>query len=324
MGSNPKFKAKPGARPALQALKERERSASVLELDEDSQKTEKPGDSNGFSRIFAKSANALVPGQPGFAGKNTKTGDDPFRLAETVVDPKTKVRSSRRPPSLENISEATTQISPRPTDPVPAPKYKKRDRVVSPVLLFIVVAAIASVLFSSNFRRLLFPPDPLAVTDADRMKWSESIQRHLDKTGSKLNRERIQTEYENALADRDVGYGTKKEKDPDIMKGLPLEPEANANADLRKRDVLVNPVYPDSRTEIALAEEKAIRDWEQQANKTYLDEFVANAAKAGYAVKVGPDGVARVIGRVPIRPAGPKFDDRLPEDAAPGRDGSSR
>lgn len=324
MSSDQKLKARPGARPALQALKEKERGPAILELHDDSQKTEKPGAMKGLSQVFAKSANVLVPGQPGFAAKNTKTGDDPFRLAETVVDPKTKARGPKRSPSLENFSDATTQISPRPSEPLPAPKYKKKESAVSPLLIFIVVAAVASLLFSSNFRRLLFTPDPMAITDADRAKWSEGIQRHLDKTGLKINRERVQVEYENALADRDVGYGSKKEKDVDIMKGLPLEPEANPNADLRKRDISVNPVYPDARTEYALEEEKAIRSWENQANKIYLDEFVANAAKAGYAVKVGPDGVARVIGRVPIRPTGPKFDDRLPEDVAPGRGGASK
>jgi hypothetical protein len=322
MSDAPKLKARKGAKPALQALKELE----------DSQKTARPNDTGGLSQLFAQSANALVPGQAGHAERDTKTGDDPFRLEKTWVDPESQKNDRRTPVGDETVVKTKLNRTRAPA------REKKQPKAIPPALLFVFGIAIGAILFSPSFRRVIFSTDTSqTITEAERAKWDEDVQFHMTKTGTQLNRERVKTQFENDLTAPDVGYTLKKVKEPDMMKGLPLASEEPPRVDSRRRAESVNPNYPDARTQYALDEERNIRDFESRANKAYTEEFIANAARAGYAVKIGSDGVARVVGKVPRRPSGHRVDDRIPDDVPddtldpsrhslqkPGSSGSSR
>lgn len=300
MSGEPKLKARKGAKPALQALKELE----------DSQKTARPNDTGGLSQLFAQSANALVPGQAGHAERNTKTGEEPFRLEETLLDPENQKNDRRVPKGDDTVVK--TKLNRQ-----QSLQRKKQPKAVPPALLFVIGIAIGAIFFSPSVRHTLFPPTPSSlVTEDERAQWDEDVQFHLTKTGTKLNRERVKTQYENDLTAPAVGYEIKKEKEPDMMKGLPLASEEPPRVDSRRRAESVNPNYPDARTQYALEEERHIREWDSRANKAYTEEFIANAARAGYAVKIGPDGVARVVGKVPRRPTNVKIDDRIPDDVS--------
>lgn len=300
MGSNTKLKARPGARPALQALKEKERAEI----------TEKPNQTGGLSKVFAQSAGALVPGQPAHAAKVTKTGDEPLRIQETLIGSEDSTRF--------NPFEAPTKKITTPNPP------KKNEQKLPSSLLFVIGMGLGAILFSSGLRDMLFGSDKNLVTPAERMEWEENAQYHREHTGTKLNRQRVETEYENQLTAPTLPYGVKKVKEPDMMKGLPLAGEENDR--IRDRIESVNPNYPDARTQITLEEEKKQREWEALAHKKYVEEFIANAARAGYTVRIDRDGVARIVGRVPVRrEAGVKVDDRFPEhDSENGGVGASR
>jgi hypothetical protein len=86
-----------------------------------------------------------------------------------------------------------------------------------------------------------------------------------------------------------------------MMAGLPLKPEAHHRETSRERMEPMDPDSPDARVQYQLQEQQALNDWERNAQKQYIDEFVANAAREGYRVQVDRNGGVKVLGRIPAQ-----------------------
>jgi hypothetical protein len=135
--------------------------------------------------------------------------------------------------------------------------------------------------------------------DADKQALEKRVNFHRIETGRKLNRERINVEFENVQTAPEIPFGTKVQPQIDMMRGVPLAAEAPHRTTSRDRLVPVNPDFSDARTQYSLQEQQAAQEYEQLARKKYVDEFVANAAKEGYKVRVEPNGQVTVLGRLP-------------------------
>jgi hypothetical protein len=155
----------------------------------------------------------------------------------------------------------------------------------------------------------------------------EIVDFHRFQTGTRLNRERVKVQFENALTAPPLEATDRKVPMPDqVMKGLPLQGETHHRQSSRDRLVPVDPDYPDARAMYSLQEEKDARDFERLAYRQYVREFIANAAKAGYKVEVDPHGEVRVVGRIPAsgRPQDKPFQYDDDFDAQQPHSGSAR
>jgi len=131
-------------------------------------------------------------------------------------------------------------------------------------------------------------------------KLQERVSYHRDEIGRKLNRERIKVEFENTQA-APIGVREPKQPSaPDMMLGVPFvsqRPTAPLGADKQEA---ANPDESENRVQYTLAEQQAATDWENTARKQYIDDFIANAAKAGYKIRVDPSGRVVVLGTIPV------------------------
>ena len=83
---------------------------------------------------------------------------------------------------------------------------------------------------------------------------------HRALTGSKLNRERIGVEYDNAMtAPTDVKFD-RKHNPNEMLSGLPLNGETHHRDSTRDRSVPLDPDYADAGIQYRLLEEKAHRE----------------------------------------------------------------
>ena len=286
MSANNKLKPRTNAKPALQALKERDEAGdpfkeTVSRTGPDGQRKHNTG---GLSAIFAASAGALVPGSTRHAEALTKTGDEAFRLAKTKTKPPSDETKAAR-----GIAQAAA---------VPKPKYvKKEKQSFPPALILVAGVGIGALLFSPAFHSLTSPKTKIDSSGfAERVKWEESVQFHREHEGTKLNRERVQAEYDNISSSPAVGFSPKV-KAPDMMKGLPLAGEdPTVRAASHDRIEPANQNYADVRTQTTLDDERRTQEWDQAAGVEYQKEFIANAARAGYTVKIDKAGVAHVVG----------------------------
>ncbi len=118
----------------------------------------------------------------------------------------------------------------------------------------------------------------------------ERLAFHRSLTGSRLNRERIDVQIQNHLDAPELSGSEKKIKAPDIMSGLPLVGEQNSFSQKLKGDRVVNPSHPDAQVMYGLQEEQDRKGFESQARKAWINEFIENARRDGYAVKIDKFG----------------------------------
>lgn len=169
--------------------------------------------------------------------------------------------------------------------------------VVRYALLFILVMIMS---YGIKAHRQKAAVDSLQVIDPVAEKsMRESVNYFRNETGRRLNRERINVEYENESTAPEIKMGAKAPADADMMSGLPLNPEPYHRTTSRDRAEPANPDFSDDRIRYSLREQQLANEWESRARKAYIDEFIANAAKAGYRVQVDKNGVVKILGRTP-------------------------
>jgi hypothetical protein len=117
-------------------------------------------------------------------------------------------------------------------------------------------------------------------------KFKQSVDFYRQSTGVKMNRERMQQALENnRTAPALMGTEQAPPKD-NSMEGVPLVPEGYSRRSARDRAAHVNPDNPDTHVMATLQEEQDAREWERRADQQYVQDFVNNAAAAGYRVKL--------------------------------------
>jgi hypothetical protein len=273
-------------RPKLKLAEKSSPAAKVLEKE----KAEKP-DKELFVDFFSPKAADLIT-------LNT----DPY----TEPAPDIKQQTALKPEVTSSSQIKNNQIKNVGTRTAAKPLEKKNPNIIRnalAVVLFLIIGfGVQQRFFSSGAR------SPSPVSDAALQQISDRVSFHKNEIGRRLNRERINVEYENQKTAPPIQAETKSAA-PDMMSGLPLSPEKQSSY-TRDRLEPADPDFADTRIEYTLREQQGVNEWDASARKEYVDDFVANAAKAGYKVRVEKDGKVKVVGRLPTSAgqAGPSFD----------------
>jgi hypothetical protein len=255
-----------------------------------------------------------------------------IRTQETVVGPREPAKPEGRPevtsPSKirdkKNRQKAKTRRR----------EHEKNDEAL-PLLLIIVPVVLALGLFSwrgsFNIKSVdesggSSVDDSAGVAGADQSRLAPAalanrVEVYRQTMGQHLNRERVHVEYENALTAPNVPLNAQKVSEPDPMLGLPLHPEGHHRGSSRDQHEVANGNYAEVRVQDILREQIQNTEQEREARQRYIDEFVANAARAGYRVKIDKNGNVTVNGQPP--PENIDFNRALPR-SGPSGSGSVR
>lgn len=225
-----------------------------------------------------------------------------IHLAETIVTtPTPKPAIGKRP---DVTSPSRLQNSQRPQQRVKGSSAKRAAAKKKPgharaIFLALLIGIVAYGLSDWNKGKKTSEPviDEAALKAAEQAL-RDRVQFHRNLTGGKLNRERIRVEVENQLSAPIQPTETQRAQVNDMMMGVPLVAEPVQNSSYRDRLQAANPDFADSRIMYTLQEQQAANDWEEQARQQYINEFIANAARAGYKVKVDKNGIVTVLGRI--------------------------
>lgn len=239
-------------------------------------------------------------------------------------------KSSRKGPVAEVIATESKIVKPEVTSPS---LLKKRDRDKGeadadaeeersgiPPLLYVLAPIVIAVLWFGLQAEISGEdtrPDTAATSQETRSSLIDRVEYYRKSVGRRLNMQRIGVEYENEMTAPRLKQSAKKVPEPDMMTGVPLMAEPHHRTTSRDRSEPANPDYADNRVRYGLREQEQLADYEKRSRQAYVDQFVANAAKAGYRVKVDKNGNVIVLGRVPA-------DEMSSAPASKGRAGSDR
>ena len=237
----------------------------------------------------------------------------PVAKAQTQITPVSKNSNPPYVPQVDAaLAEAKTKTTIAPNlDLTPQkilrPVARKTDHTAW-LLIFPALALMAYALTASVSETAHVPSVQVSrsMTDAEL---NERVELHRNLTGWKLNRERASVETTNQLSAPALPADIVKVRPPDIMSGVPLQAESNSRRD--EKIVPVNPDYPDARVMYSLQEEQDKNEWDRRVQAQYVKEFIANAERAGYKLKVNSDGQITIISY----PKNPPVDARMPGSA---------
>jgi hypothetical protein len=200
-------------------------------------------------------------------------------------------------------------LTPRP--PLPKPKKisvrrreRKKEADASNKLIYLLIpTAAVFLLFGINGTITSGESDNDPSGQTVNVSGAENLQERVEyyrrSVGRQINRERIGTEYANQKLAPRVLSGAKRAIETDMLNGVPLAVEKHHRLSSRDRAQLADPDFADNRVAYSLREQEQMNDFDKRAHRQYVEEFIANAAKAGYRVRVDKDGNVKVLGRGP-------------------------
>jgi len=229
-----------------------------------------------------------------------------------------KKKSSRQKPESVVVPAESKVVKPEVTSPS---VLKKRDREQKraeqeeregersgvPPLFYVLAPIVIVVLWfglQAEFSGDASSPDPAVASQETTGSLADRVEYYRKTVGRKLNMQRIGVEYENEVSAPRLKRSAKKVAEPDMMVGVPLLAEQHHRTSSRDRSEPANPDYADMRVQYGLREQEQLADYERRSRQAYVDQFVANAAKAGYRVKVDKNGNVTVLGRTPTDQGG--------------------
>lgn len=112
------------------------------------------------------------------------------------------------------------------------------------------------------------------------------VSKHKAKTGDRMNRDRIGAQYENMRAAPLSGYSTSGSDPDQVLDGVPLSAEQHPYSFRPDESVPLPTSDLDASVSNSLQEERDLEEWEKREREEYIREFVANARRMGYKVKV--------------------------------------
>lgn len=229
-----------------------------------------------------------------------------IRLAETVVGPspqseKRAVRGSDK--SSHEVTAPSVLREKLRSEKSEKKRQSKEDDGVHPLFFILVPAGILALAFAIRF--YLQSADHLGaeVPEVENVdtNFADRVKHHRDEVGFRLNRERIGVEYENRTSAPPLPPSATRAPEPDMLSGLPLSGEGHHRKSSRDKSVPLNPDFADARVEYELKEQQLLNEQDQIAQKKYVEEFIANAARGGYRVRVDKNGKVIVLGRIPVQ-----------------------
>jgi|GEM_PF-6874139 len=251
-----------------------------------------------------------------FARAQDPVKDSAYEPSKSLKDPAddeygTVVRvanKKRNKPKLEDTNvqsiEARTSIT-----KLKKQEEKKKESNGKLQALFLLVPAIGLATYALLGSDMFAPSQPVARKSAltpDQIQERLEYYRHI--TGSKLNRDRINVQIQNFKQAPELSATDHNVKPPNMMDGLPLSGEANNFSRNPKGDLPYDPTYSEAKIGYGLQEEQDRQIFEKQAREAWVQEFVENARKDGYDVKIDKFGNVKAK-PIPAEERGPLPDD---------------
>lgn len=243
-----------------------------------------------MTQLFDGKANAMVP------VTETKKKKSSHKRSESVVVP-TESKAAKPEVTSPSVLKKSNSERKKAED-----GEREKDRAgVSPLFYILAPAVIAILWFGlqAEFSGDEARPDASAGPQVSSGALADRVEYYRKSIGRKLNMDRISVQYENELTAPRLKQSAKKIADPDMMSGLPLAPEQHHRVSSRDRSEPLNPDYADARVQYGLREQEQLAEYEKRSRQAYVEQFIANAAKAGYRVKVDKNGNVEVVGRLP-------------------------
>lgn len=128
-------------------------------------------------------------------------------------------------------------------------------------------------------------PVEAGVTGEDRSR----VEYYRRELGHRLNSNRVAVELQNYNKAPLLDSNAHPIKERTMTSGVPLMPEGYGIKSSRDRLEPVHPDHPDARIMYGLQDEQDRDGWQRLADQTYVKEFVENARRDGYNVKVDAD-----------------------------------
>jgi len=235
----------------------------------------------------------------------------------------------RKQPLAETIRNQET-LTPRPPLATPRKKSvghqerKKEDSFKRSSLIYLLTPAVALYLWfgviGSTTKKSEKGPSDHMVNESEVKSLRERVEYYRKTVGRQINRERIGTEYANQTSAPRKLSTMRKANEPDMLNGVPLVVEKHHRVSSRDRSELANPDFSDNRVAYGLREQEQLNDFDKKAQRQYVEEFISNAAKAGYRVRVDKKGNVQVLGRGPATGSPGSLGSQLP--SGPSSSGS--
>jgi len=175
-------------------------------------------------------------------------------------------------------------------------KQQKKDKSYLMAIALLLLAGFFVFLF------LLPEKDPhISAEGAHSKDFEDRVNRHLFKTSQsiEMNQARMKIEAEKMARE---GISPQAVAAPDVHNlDLSTDPRAEALLQALGRDVKEanGPASPDEQVQADLFESQQLQNYSEEYKKEYARQFVENARKAGYIIKLNDD--YKVIMVRPIR-----------------------
>lgn len=261
----------------------------------------------GIGRILPETGNELVPVRD--ATRTTiRELNEVTVTAKNTVAPAQPATPSSAPLDNTRLTQYGTFVDDRTrteTSYRPVPK-RRSDR--TPWLFLVPALALVAFVWFDDADRHPTTRSPFA-QDTSRMsedEYADRVEMHRKLTGRKMNRERVDVQIQNHFSAPALAPDVARQKAPDIMAGVPLAAEAHPRAVDASKPRMVDPDSPENRIMYGLREEQEAQWVDQQIEKQFVKEFVENARRGGYDLKVNSDGTV-VIKRAPSQTGAPGY-----------------
>jgi hypothetical protein len=123
----------------------------------------------------------------------------------------------------------------------------------------------------------------LASQNPTALPSDERVEFYKRQIGERLNSQRIGAQYEN-LGTKSVSGANSRFKHEPVLDGVPLAGEKHPVEKMQKPPEQKPSV--EGEIEGFVAFERNLRDWEENARKQYIAEFMARAEAMGYRVQI--------------------------------------
>lgn len=195
-------------------------------------------------------------------------------------------------PSTTSVTKKKSSVKwldPQQAKDISKPKKRRKEKAsLSPLLIYIPVLLLIAYFFLQSAQQVTDRAS--AVKNSISQAMQERVDFHRMSTGWKLNSDRIGVQYDNLQSAPGLAADDVKVKAPDMMRGLPLQGEQEFAPPVDKRAMPVNPSYADARIMYGLQEEQNQIAADKLAEELYIKEFIENARREGYAVKIDKFG----------------------------------
>jgi hypothetical protein len=218
-------------------------------------------------------------------------------------------RQTSRPIQIRTLprtgeQKVTRQSSVPPSKPH-EPIFKRRKHFSTGAV--ILIAGIASA-----FVFMWEPPQtkkkPITVNSAEDNSPEAKVNRYLKEINEKYEMAKKNSDFENKSSSQPLSPDARIIPEPDRNLGVAMDQENSAEKvynDLYHKEPNTGPMLPADRIAFRLAERKWMSEVERQERKQYVQNFISQAAEAGYAIDLDENLIVTKVKKITDKPKEP-------------------